>query len=164
MLVIICRNVPWKPVWMHAFIDYHSVHHSSSRLHNLQCVYLLCFSSVEPKQNHIWMIFLWDESYRSSSSWRKPLVLRKGLHPYRPPGEHSVGETYNSKNTSTRCLCALNNSVQPVPKWFRTELDSLGWLQSWDELHSRLQEVFYARRIFVLISSVLDGRSNIYWA
>lgn len=66
---------------------------------------------------------------------------------------------HSFRNTSTRWFCALNKSV---PKWFLTELDSPGWLLSWDALRSRLQKVFYARRIFVLISSVLAGRSNMF--
>lgn len=69
---------------------------------------------------------------------------------------------HSSNNTSTRCFRAVNNSVQKK-KWFRTELDSPGWLITAEGRASfHLQDVFYARSISACISLVLYGRSNMF--
>lgn len=66
---------------------------------------------------------------------------------------------HSSNNTSTRCFCSLNNQH---PNGFAQSLIRQdGWLQPRDELHS-ISKMSFTHEASAFISSVLDGRSNIF--
>lgn len=147
IMVIICTNAPWKPVWTHAFNEFvlDNIHFCPAFQRQIT-QFTMCLpvkhlqrrTESEPPLNAL--------SLRLKLSVQSLFARAVGVEEGTPslPRTGRAQRTRNllihsSNNTSTRCFRAVNNSVQKKKKkngFAQSLIRPDGWLQPRDALHS----------------------------